>query len=84
MKEKIYACVILAFFSFGCNSESSAALDEILEEVPEEIIPIEEKEETTGNDNEEKKTIKILSLGDSYTIGESVCDTCRFPEQLKN
>ncbi len=29
------------------------------------------------------RTIKILSLGDSYTIGESVCETCRFPEQLK-
>ncbi|WP_203256030.1 SGNH/GDSL hydrolase family protein [Hyunsoonleella ulvae] len=28
--------------------------------------------------------IKILALGDSYTIGESVCDTCRFPEQLKD
>jgi len=27
---------------------------------------------------------KILALGDSYTIGESVCDTCRFPEQLKD
>ena len=27
---------------------------------------------------------KLLSLGDSYTIGESVCDTCRFPEQLKD
>lgn len=27
--------------------------------------------------------IKILALGDSYTIGESVCETCRFPEQLK-
>lgn len=26
----------------------------------------------------------ILSLGDSYTIGQSVCDTCRFPEQLKD
>lgn len=30
------------------------------------------------------RTIKILSLGDSYTIGESVCETCRFPEQLKD
>lgn len=27
---------------------------------------------------------KILALGDSYTIGESVCGTCRFPEQLKD
>ena len=25
-----------------------------------------------------------MSLGDSYTIGESVCDSCRFPEQLKD
>jgi len=24
-----------------------------------------------------------LALGDSYTIGQSVCETCRFPEQLK-
>ena len=41
------------------------------------------------NDNEDETEIiditkKILSLGDSYTIGHSVCDTCRFPEQLKS
>jgi lysophospholipase L1-like esterase len=24
-----------------------------------------------------------LALGDSYTIGHSVCETCRFPEQLR-
>ena len=30
----------------------------------------------------QSKNIKILSLGDSYTIGTSVCDKCRFPEQL--
>lgn len=29
------------------------------------------------------KTIKYLALGDSYTIGESVCQTCRFPIQLQ-
>lgn len=28
--------------------------------------------------------VSILSLGDSYTIGQSVCDTCKFPEQLKD
>ena len=27
---------------------------------------------------------KYLALGDSYTIGQSVCIDCRFPEQLKN
>lgn len=41
-----------------------------------------------ANDDEntnppEETTLKILSLGDSYTIGHSVCETCRFPEQLK-
>lgn len=29
------------------------------------------------------KEISYLALGDSYTIGQSVCETCRFPEQLK-
>jgi lysophospholipase L1-like esterase len=28
------------------------------------------------------QTYNILSLGDSYTIGQSVCGTCGFPEQL--
>jgi lysophospholipase L1-like esterase len=29
-------------------------------------------------------SLKILALGDSYTIGQSVCSTCKFPEQLKD
>ena len=29
-------------------------------------------------------TLKYLALGDSYTIGQSVCETCRFPTQLKD
>ena len=27
---------------------------------------------------------KYLALGDSYTIGQNVCETCRFPAQLKD
>jgi lysophospholipase L1-like esterase len=34
-------------------------------------------------DNPINKQINYLALGDSYTIGQSVCTTCRFPEQLK-
>ena len=30
----------------------------------------------------QNKTYTYLALGDSYTIGESVCETCRFPAQL--
>ena len=34
-------------------------------------------------DKPNNKQINYLALGDSYTIGQSVCTTCRFPEQLK-
>lgn len=30
-----------------------------------------------------KTHLSYLALGDSYTIGQSVCASCRFPEQLK-
>ncbi len=30
------------------------------------------------------KQYKYLALGDSYTIGQSVCTSCRFPIQLKD
>jgi len=42
------------------------------------------REEGTRRSYQESVSIDILSLGDSYTIGESVCDTCSFPEQLKS
>ena len=35
----------------------------------------------TGNASE-KTTYKYLALGDSYTIGESVCGDCNYPKQL--
>tara|TARA_R110000851_G_scaffold61343_4_gene141210 strand:+ start:320370 stop:321011 length:642 start_codon:yes stop_codon:yes gene_type:complete len=37
----------------------------------------------TVKDKDSTSDYRYLALGDSYTIGESVCDTCRFPEQLK-
>ena len=35
-------------------------------------------------ENQMPKKLKYLALGDSYTIGQSVCETCRFPIQLKD
>ena len=29
-------------------------------------------------------TKTYLALGDSYTIGQNVCENCRFPAQLKD
>ena len=40
-----------------------------------------------SNDSEQNTTPKnyrYLALGDSYTIGQSVCETCRFPIQLQD
>ena len=40
------------------------------------------------NNNSETPTdsrnFKLIALGDSYTIGQSVCENCRFPAQLKD
>lgn len=34
-------------------------------------------------DSSPTKSLNYLALGDSYTIGQSVCETCRFPEQIR-
>ena len=39
---------------------------------------------TFFRETEPPQNIKLLALGDSYTIGQSVCDSCSFPMQLKN
>jgi acyl-CoA thioesterase-1 len=37
-----------------------------------------------SENNNDPKSYKYLALGDSYTIGQSVCETCRFPIQLQD
>ncbi len=42
-------------------------------------------DETVQNiPNPTVRNFNYLALGDSYTIGQNVCETCRFPEQLKD
>ena len=46
-----------------------------------------EQDPTINNDDIKPKpfvSLKYLALGDSYTIGQSVCETCRFPAQLQD
>jgi acyl-CoA thioesterase-1 len=68
--------VILILFTLSCQSDNS----ETPTYAPAEssIKPTELTIETKAN------PIKYIALGDSYTIGQNVCETCRFPEQLKS
>ena len=71
MKYKVLLLLSISSLLSNCSQES--------QEQPTTNI------ETPIPENPVNSTpIKLLSLGDSYTIGQSVCETCRFPEQLKS
>lgn len=64
---KFFINILFLSILLGCNSD-----DNPISPQGEEIIVI---------DND-PNNIRILALGDSYTSGHNVCDTCGFPEQL--
>jgi len=75
----LYKIMYLTIFSIGCflACNNSSTISEDNSNITNEPDEIDNNESTI-------QSYKILSLGDSYTIGQSVCDTCRFPEQLKD
>jgi len=68
MKKVIYKLLLCSFIIISCTRNN----------VTPSIENIDLQEESNG------EIFNLLSLGDSYTIGQSVCETCRFPEQLKD
>ncbi|WP_299670599.1 SGNH/GDSL hydrolase family protein [uncultured Polaribacter sp.] len=76
MKKQYYIIFCAIFLiSFSC-----ANINDSITELEEDI----RIDELSDDQNSNPKNFKILSLGDSYTIGERVCDACKFPEQLKD
>jgi acyl-CoA thioesterase I len=69
--------VILSIFLLSCSSEDTAPKNPVTPTSP--VTPPVTQVPTAPI----ASSIKYLALGDSYTIGQSVCETCRFPEQLK-
>ncbi|MDR6760884.1 lysophospholipase L1-like esterase [Flavobacterium sp. 2755] len=69
--------VILSVFLLSCSTEESSSETSV---TPRPVTPPPTTQVPTTPIS---KSINYLALGDSYTIGQSVCETCRYPEQLK-
>jgi lysophospholipase L1-like esterase len=67
--KQLFGLLLGLILILNCTNNSETPINPVQEEVEEEVEP---------------NNFKLLSLGDSYTIGASVCETCRFPEQLKD
>lgn len=70
-------------FSF-CSNSDETVLQNSTVTTPQTTVATPETPENPGNPENPTATYKYLALGDSYTIGQNVCETCRFPEQLKS
>jgi lysophospholipase L1-like esterase len=82
MKRLFQTFLFVFILLFDCTTNDDI---NVVEDIAEEII--DEINDEIVDENEEvliPQTFNLLSLGDSYTIGQSVCGTCNFPEQLKS
>ena len=76
VKKYIFKLVLIPFFLLLAISCSDGSDEVVLPETVLNPIP-------NTNSQTTAKKLNYLALGDSYTIGQSVCETCRFPEQLR-
>lgn len=65
---RLFILIVVVLFFNQCSDENTT------------VVPQPESNPALQPAN---KKVTYIALGDSYTIGQSVCPTCRFPEQLK-
>jgi acyl-CoA thioesterase-1 len=70
---QLLSLIVVVAFSYQCSSENTT--------VP--VVDINPTPVTQPTPPPTPKKVSYIALGDSYTIGQSVCASCRFPEQLK-
>lgn len=68
-----FRIILLTTLFFSCNAEEPTIAS---------AGPVNDSD--TDSTSEETDPLRILSLGDSYTIGQSVCFDCKFPVQLRD
>ena len=83
MKKIMYLLIFVLTLILSCSNEQALPDTNNTKETIVPNLPIVDTTppETTP---QTQKNYKILSLGDSYTIGQSLWETCKFPEQLKS
>lgn len=78
-QHQIMVAFFLLLFVAGCSSENPIAKTNPAPVAGPTIAPTPVPDTVPQTQN---RTFSYLALGDSYTIGQNVCEPCKFPEQL--